>query len=85
MQGLKLKILAIVERNDGQCSWYQMDRALTMDGLSTSRMMADIRSLKDAGWIEEWSSEEGRIGRYFITDLGREVLKSPDMFEVTET
>ncbi len=75
---LKLDILRLVARRDGEWYWYQLDRALsgTNPGY-VGPFLTEIRELVAEGMIELRPNFEFRDQlRYWLTDAGREAASN---------
>ena len=75
-EDVKLDILRLVARHDGEWFWYHVDRALsgTRPGC-VGPFMAEISELASAGLIEiRPNFALGDQGRYWLTEAGRAVV-----------
>ena len=69
---IKQPVLAAIARNDGKWSWYQLDRALSAQGLDVSRLMDALSELEAEGLVRALPVAE-RPGQplYALTSEGK--------------
>ena len=85
MLELELKILEIVQRNNGCFSWYQLDRVLSETGSHHGgRLMHILDSLVDSGRICMRPGPNPVQPFYEITEMGLEAIKESSELK-TET
>ena len=71
VEGLLLDLIAA---HDGQWSWYQLDRALSVRRLDVSNLLQRLNRLERDGLIAVLSRGKGQP-RYALTDKGRARLR----------
>jgi hypothetical protein len=79
-EDVKLDILRLIARHDGEWFWYQVDRALSGSRPGcVGPFMAEIGDLASAGLIEIRPNPTlGEQGRYWLTDAGRAAADDAD-------
>ncbi len=70
---MQMEILRLVNKHDGELSWYQLDRSLVHDDYLPiiHGLLEVLRQLEEGGHIRA----EGTEPYYFITEAGRQALK----------
>lgn len=68
-------LLRMICNHDGEWSWYQIDRALTTNGIFLQEsLIVVLHELEEKGFISAQGEANPAQPRYSITELGREVL-----------
>lgn len=72
---MEQEILRLINRHNGELSWYQLDRALSyqqkyVDGIH--HLVDLLKDLEHKGLVR--SEGEGPQPRYWITDVGRQLV-----------
>lgn len=76
MTAFQIAILEIVQANDGNLSWYQIDRALTQrvggwdPGIVSRDLMPTLRALEQDGFIARSAGHNPAQPLYRITSAG---------------
>ncbi len=72
---MALDILRLIRNNDGELTWYQLDRSLSYEGTHISiinKLVPVLRHLEQSEFIRcEGNPSQPR---YWITDAGRQAL-----------
>lgn len=72
---MKKAIIQLVKEHDGEWSWYQLDRALSLRKISThGRLMTVLKELETLGLITSNDLPEDPQPRYSLTEAGRRHL-----------
>jgi DNA-binding PadR family transcriptional regulator len=75
MDDLQLKVLEIVKRHNGEYSWYQLDRALSVSGVQhAGNLMQVLRTLVADGYIVTTAGPNTAQPLYSIGDRGEVAL-----------
>ncbi|MDQ3684691.1 MAG: hypothetical protein M3430_03710 [Acidobacteriota bacterium] len=72
---MTLDILRLIRNNDGELTWYQLDRSLSYEGTHLSiinRLIPLLKQLEQNGFIR--SEGNPSQPRYWIGDAGRQAL-----------
>jgi DNA-binding PadR family transcriptional regulator len=81
MTPLHLTVLRIIGTNDGKVSWYQIDRALSQQGLVSGTwpapggLMPVLRELEQSGYITAAVGPNPAQPLYSITQMAQEQLE----------
>jgi DNA-binding PadR family transcriptional regulator len=74
---IRAAVVELVSKNDGQWSWYQLDRGLAAKGLSGgSELLSVIKSLVEDDFIKEMPGYSAGQPMYAITEKGKEFLRT---------
>jgi len=77
MNQTRLALLKLIEANDGQLSWYQLDRTISSSGTERDEgLMQSLRALESEGLIERRVGVNPSQPKYAITSNGSELLAS---------
>jgi hypothetical protein len=76
LRNMAQEILGFVEKNNGDWSWYQLDRVLSHDDNLPimDRLLETIKGLESNGLIRSDLSESESMPKYWITENGRKLL-----------
>ena len=74
---IRTAIVELVSKNDGQWSWYQLDRGLAAKGFSGGYgLLSIIKSLVEDDFIKEMPGYSAGQPMYAITEKGKELLRA---------
>jgi hypothetical protein len=74
---IRAAVVELVSRNDGQWSWYQLDRGLAAKGFSGgSELPSVIKSLVEDDFVKEMPGYSAAQPMYAITEKGKEFLRT---------
>jgi len=87
MSPLLITILEIIKANDGNFSWYQLNRALTSQkgvdpGIVSRDLMPALHELEQAGFITARAGPNPALPLYSLTPTGEQFLWSTHSAEV---
>ena len=69
--------MKLIQANDGQLSWYQLDRAISSSGTEREEgLMQSLRALESEGLIARQAGANPSQPKYAITSNGSEILAS---------
>lgn len=68
------RILRIVRDHDGEWGWYQIDRALSMQGILNVNVAAAMTSLRHRGLVTGEGDPQKASTCYSITSAGKAAL-----------
>jgi DNA-binding PadR family transcriptional regulator len=78
MNPLQIAILQIISDNDGEFSWYQIDRALsrrgTGGGSASGNLLSILRELEMAGLVAARAGHHAAQPLYSVTPAGQQQL-----------
>lgn len=80
---MQLDILRLINNNDGQLSWYSLDRSLGYEGNNTHQihlLVKVLRSIEEQGLII--SEGEKAQPKYWITGAGKKLLADNGMLNM---
>jgi DNA-binding PadR family transcriptional regulator len=72
------QILELIEANNGQWYWYQIDQAISMQGHTVGPFWKELDWLKEQGYYEEKRRDNAVQPTYWITDKGKKLLQKKE-------
>jgi DNA-binding PadR family transcriptional regulator len=81
MNSIHIAVLRIISTNDGKFSWYQIDRALSQQGLvdgtwpAPGGLMPVLRELEQSGYITAAVGPNPAQPLYSVTQMAHEQLE----------
>jgi DNA-binding PadR family transcriptional regulator len=71
MNGFRVRLLRLIQSKDGQLSWYQIDRALSSEGVDREEhLMQSLKGLESDGYIVTHVGANPSQPKYSITSAG---------------
>jgi DNA-binding PadR family transcriptional regulator len=78
MNALQIRLLKLIKANDGQFSWYQLDRAVSTERVEgVGNLMHVLKSLQSDGLISSREGANPAQPTYSITNEGMNALRGP--------
>jgi DNA-binding PadR family transcriptional regulator len=77
MNGFRVHLLRLIQSNDEQLSWYQIDRALSSEGVEREEhLMQSLKGLESDGYVVTHVGANPSQPTYSITAAGVTALTS---------
>jgi hypothetical protein len=74
---IRAAVVELVSKNDGQWSWYQLDRGLAAKGFSGGpELLSVIKSLVEDEFIKQIPGYSAGQPLYAITEKGKEFVRT---------
>jgi len=70
-----IAVLELVAQNDDECGWYQLDRALVLQGIGGVHVGSVVQELLDKKLVTSSGEPSAARSRYCITDAGHVFLQ----------
>jgi len=75
MNSFRVHLLKLIQSKDGKISWYQIDRALSSDGVEREEhLMQSLKCLESDGYVVTHAGASPSQPTYSITPAGQAIL-----------